>query len=1663
MQVAGSIDLAAALKGFIPTLDLTSIPGFGDLQLPGFGLSIRKPRIGLPALPTLPDFSAKLPKVRSPLRGVNLPRFQLPGVNFNAVFSPSIGNPLSIGGGLGVGPLCLNMKDNVDQSPASLNAIVQSLFSSLDIQSLNLPEAFEDLLDISVSELCYNRTNKTFTADVSWPNTIELIPSKPGYLSLTNTNVRVVIDASRKPVQFDFSAESTTTLATFPLQVAFTRERSGAFMFTATPTRDEITTGDIAKSFGSAGAELQQALDAIQLSDVTLSNLKIEIFKTPDLTMRMAATVSYRDLPSVSFEMVVHKPFQAGSYLALGIRTTSTTFAKVVGSVLPSIDISDVPLVGDLTVPATAVLVRSTGALSAVNMPFDDTDIKSLASKVTTTKISLLFPVNFPRVGKKNFIAAFKGISFDFKAPDADTSLLDMLQLAAPAVPVSDLQVPDGLPGLDNVYIQRLRVDVAKKSMCVQARLEGQTFDIVPSYLSMDSIAFNLCMMKKRGATDVNFNVAGSITLGTVQAEAMITKKGNTIEMATSIPQRMGVADVLTAFGSTIIPDGDALTAVLTQNGFDSFGLTQTSLNVNTTTASNGKRTSTVVMTSTADVAGLQAGIEILISGLGTTQKCTVAVFSITRIKLATLVQKVSGLDIDGLPVLGDLAIPASSITISSKNIASLPSGFNFYNPLVTGARITQGVSLNYLQSIGGSLKNFKMSLRPGSFDLDLAELPSLEEALAMLIPDIASYDIYSALPNVVPGVFGLRINRIAYDNSIGKMSVEAALDSFTLIPNLLEISTSTVKATLTKTPRGVRTANNRAQITLEINGDVILFGMDLRIQIAYQQTKKAFGIRITSPSGEIKFAKLFDLLGSASNDLTNPAVAALQLQSSAIRNPVFEVNKQSGSLAFRIKGTPTISGFGLFTAEALANTAPRQFILTLNAREFSMAKMIETLTGLDLSGIPFLGLLNGPSNIGVTLSATNVPRIPFPVSSYPLNETTSIDRGLGFTVAFRMPDDCSGDPICNFCQLMLGSQSIIFRVTGINGPQATVSYRLPTQLVLGPLKLYNVDFGFSLSATRPPTVGLTNIELDVPVPFPSEGQEPLKFKGSMLIDPTTNVEASLAMIGIYENAFGIPVFSFGNVDLGFRTNIACPVCVSQLRFGGEVALGQRCYRGNAANCVIAQSIFNVDAVDVKNNYFYFAVNQLSYRKILTAVGVPDNPALVLLDAVNMRNVEASYSSIDRNIPSGIIPGGKTIKAGLTMKGIFNVLFLVNVQVDVTVELLFGVPKSVNALVAVNPITLGPLSMTAASDSSKGPKFEMVAKVLPPTFYMSMDGKISIPALQYTASVLAKIDNNGLNVEANGPIYGFPASFLLKAQFRNLRQPDSFEQFRVAGSFSTLGAQLVDGVKDQLEAASRATKAQLDAAVAEFEKADRAVAAAVGNLDLKKVAEGNAKRAFDSANNALRSAEDTIRGLCSIHDCNGCQNVPKPCTKQHCSCSIPSVCCSGWSCKPCCKTACVPYPTFCGTHCVPYVDPACVTANGVCEGIRSSAFAARVAAQTTLSGAQATFNAAAEATRVATQAVANARLLSRTAAGVRDGFQASFNAVNSAISGLLSAFRINHIGFDVLVDTVNGGRMQVSLDVVAAGQAQTLSTTIDLNNIAAYAAELAKKFYGNFV
>ena len=154
------------------------------------------------------------------------------------------------------------------------------------------------------------------------------------------------------------------------------------------------------------------------LSDFTLSNVLLQVRTSPRV-LTFKATASYKALANVKVEIILYKPFTNDSTIAIGMETSQVSLSEVVGVFAGGIDISSIPFVGSASLPSSSVILVNSQVPLGVTLPFDQPSLAELASSLKPgSRLSALFPLQFPRVGRKNLRASItlKRIDFNVSA-----------------------------------------------------------------------------------------------------------------------------------------------------------------------------------------------------------------------------------------------------------------------------------------------------------------------------------------------------------------------------------------------------------------------------------------------------------------------------------------------------------------------------------------------------------------------------------------------------------------------------------------------------------------------------------------------------------------------------------------------------------------------------------------------------------------------------------------------------------------------------------------------------------------------------------------------------------------------------------------------------------------------------------------------------------------------------------------------------------------------------------------------------------------------------------------------------------------------------------------------------------------------------------------------
>ena len=1190
----------------------------------------------------------------------------------------------------------------------------------------------------------------------------------------------------------------------------------------------------------------------------------------------------------------------------------------------------------------------------------------------------------------------------------------------------------------------------------VDARLGG-TLSLIPNFLQLSDITLSV-QFQRRG---FEFQTNGSARIGDVNLYMSVSRHSGITEASAHVPV-FSLSSLISGFGTSFIPAGDDLAGTLQQSKFASFSVHKADFEIKKTATG-----SWLSARGTAVIPGLKnTAMSLLGLNLGSRNRKIALTVEFAGARLSETVNSLSGLDISDIPSFGQLSMPKMVVIIANSNITR-PTEFQFPSEAANKFPTTKGAAVHFQRIVAaGKTSVMKMRLKPTDFDIQLANSVTLQEIIGAIIPPMEDTPMFGLLPDIVPGVFTSPVTRLMYNKTQGRFLVQGSVGAANLIPNLLSLEdgvfSGEIITTKTKASRGTA-STSKHQYQLSVDGIAVLAGLRLAMKIAYQQKSGSFSIRITSPTDRIELSKMFDTISPLG--ISNPIVNTLGLDRIVINKPLFQVSHKTRSTAFRVSGSPSIPVFGNFGMELVANSRPKTLIVSFSKSDTSLLGFLNSLTGIDLSGVPFLTMFSGPSAIGVAISPQEFRVLPERFNTYPLSELTQLQSGLGALIKFGLPakEVCSRDHFCNFFQTILGDHKVTFRITGVTGPKMTFSYRIPAEISIAGWKMYNADLGVKLGL-GPPAVGLTNIEMDVPV----DVDQTLHFRGALTIDAAVNADARLEVNGIWEHPFRIPFLSIGNILGRLEINVPCVICPVSFAIGGEIAIGQQCFGGNEANCIKAQGYVSVSADDPEDNFLYFRLNQFNYPKMLQAMGIPGLSAISSVSYVTAKDVVVSFTRKDRVLPSGY--GTTPVPAGLQMRGTMNLLGMSDLHFNLKVELLHGsVVKSINATVAIGKLDLGPgglVTLSSFSSATAGPVCVLEAVVLPkPTFIFRLDGMLRIPILSAEASAYVIIDDKGIFAHTQHThLLGHYVDLKLRAEFESVARPQSFKGFHLEGRFRALGQDVMKGVRERLFDAQRGLNSALDAAVGAFRQAEQVLNNAINHEGAMISAREARQAEFDRANQALQSARDHVDNVCHYKNCNGRKTIPTPCIKQKCTCPRYP-CCGGWppSCSWCCNTVCVPYTSTCGTHTIPWVDPVCTAHNVACGTMKETAQLAVGAAQGTVRTAGDALDEATRAMESAMAEVARLRPLSTAAEGAASAARAAVNSIAGAINGFFNSFHINSVTFAASLDSTSKGFIAIDLDITVAGTRHRFRPTVNLRDLSSVISEAARRMYPAFI
>jgi hypothetical protein len=984
-------------------------------------------------------------------------------------------------------------------------------------------------------------------------------------------------------------------------------------------------------------------------------------------------------------------------------------------------------------------------------------------------------------------------------------------------------------------------------------------------------------------------------------------------------------------------------------------------------------------------------------------EKATVVTLGIAfpSYRLSDLVQKVADIDITDIPFLGTLTVPEVGLIVSSgavypNLVPEVMDGIlKNVQPILRGVAIAVGIPI----VSGQPAVQFILRLAPKDIRfsiIDPGASLTLTNLLDVIIPDFDLSDL--SLPPGVSDLLNLRLYGFEYQHQSKSVTVELRFgEQLVLIPDAVTILNPTImfNVTLKKPRRKIIEANGAwklgsAKFPVELKpAPLPPISPINKPRISGDKPVTARGFQLTAKFDDINIA---DIIDEFDVEFLPPELQDVLTQASlinfSIKEPYISIPIGTGSKGFllHLAGRPQIGDWSQLKLNALLSKTAGKANLALGVEfaRIGFADLIQQLTGADVS---WISLLDQSLQCAIVISPKTMDGVALEgevLSSIP------IQRGLSIVGLFSFPDDCVGDDFCEFMKAALGTGATMQLRSTISSLKQFTFAATVNDIRLGEeLLLTNAGLEFMIGVET--SIGLVaSLRLISP---------PITFQGAIRMG-LQGLELEMAMVGIWEQAFGIEWLAFGNALLAIALKPGVPVV--GFAIGGELRLGKL----NTGKEIIMAVYLGIDPVMPRRNYFYGSVNKASLGALLDAFEWSVDLPKVLRESGFPNGLLVSFAYDHIEVPGHVIP------AGFRLNGTLNILGF-----TVTCDIIIDIPRRIKIDIHASPLNLagGLLKLYKSRDqSSLGPMFYADIKIVPPSVEVKASGYASLVYGIVECETTLEISNTEFQLRMSGRFFLFDAELRVYANYGSLESA----AFQVYGKLSTAWMEeLEKRVVNAIDEAQKAATAKISEAQGKVNSAQSSYDAAVRTLQQKQRDVENKNKDFDRAIANLQKKQNNVHRLCRLRTCHkvcmGCPSWRSCCTRWWGRC----IGCPGWN--SCCWRA---------------PDLICEAANLGCKALRAIAFAALELAKKVVDGSRWTLDVAKGVLKAAEVIVDNNRWPLDAAIGILEGVKWTVSAATEAAKfivrlGLGGIIGLRKIEFDVKIGLVSEGHFMGNIEV----------------------------------
>ena len=904
-------------------IDISGIPFFGTLEIPELKFAAATDNITTPLLEELAGSGTALEWFKTGI---------VKGISGRFVIQ--IGDTSKIAANFAGDELDFKVPDT---SSLSLNNVVSVVPEITDILN-SLPSQLSSVFDAQITTFSYDPVSTELQFSGSLDSTVDIVP---GFVSLSNVQISLilVLGEDKYVETLDFSGD--WNLKDLPIRTTISYNRAENRL-DIVGELDEANSGvsvpEFITSLSGESLSIPSVLSSVKLSK--LSGNKID-----DVTL-----VTLSGSVGEGHIFLIYQKSPSGSAVAFAADTPKFRLSSLVSSAT-GIDISSVPFFGTLIIPEIGFTVSSAHISNPLLLDlYPPTSPLAEFGSSIDEGVTASFDVSVGDV--EGIVADFAKGELDLEVPNSvDLSLIGILELIPGLQGMID-SLPQTIQDIGSTKLHKLYFVPSTSELQLRGSLDSLA--IVPDFLSLQNI---------------DFEFAG--TIGRDTAVDFVKLKGDWILNSLGLTTEVFYEKNLLLISG--VPTEDKS---LNINDFI-MGLTGTELNVPSAldalkfTGVIGKIQDGTLSIVLMGEIGTKAKVSIVYEQ-SQSEKIVAFAADIQEFQLSELVQAATGVDITDIPFFGTLTIPAISFVISTKDFATtnLPDlnapGVDVPKELLLES-IPAGVKGQFIADIGSALgvnadfvDNILTIEVPSSVSFSL-------QSLLEVIPDIKS--TIDSLPSTVQDILSAKIMKLVFKPATKDLFVSLQLDSLTLVPDILSIQELQISLDVSlatsqsqearsqmvqpapyRYTSGFSHVNAKLQAvsinTLDISGTWVLGGNEIETTVMYDKQLQLFNIvGIANGGSGVSIADIIQAFSSSSISLPLPSVLSS-----------LNLNKVVATSSNEITTVVLTATGGTATAYVVyQKTSASTIALAAEIQAFKIVDLIETATGIDLSGTPFI------------------------------------------------------------------------------------------------------------------------------------------------------------------------------------------------------------------------------------------------------------------------------------------------------------------------------------------------------------------------------------------------------------------------------------------------------------------------------------------------------------------------------------------------------------------------------------------------------------------------------------------------------------------------------------------------------------------------------------